>query len=738
MSTDLHVRACGSGCAPLFSLCRRFASLVLFIAICSPGSHAGPLLYLEESARLTGPSPDDVRPLDAAVDNENLAIVAANDANTWDLHRYERDANGNWNYAELLYTATPADQYDRPSLSLRGTIIALAQRNAVHTIQRPFSTWIYGSTLTPPPGFGEFGSDVEQGGSGNPIVVAGETNGRMQALRFFAVPRVSWYFADHVDGGFAIDRSDFFGGDIATDYESTAVGSPSSQPPESARIYVASGRFGNWSKQTVLSPPPGQDPSGFGRYVALTDQTLITTSFEGALHLYDGTNWAWAYRGTTRAADTLSRGIGSPAIWDDLIAHSMNDDDRGPNTASIAVYRREGSRLRQVAELYRSDSAPRTFSKIDLRGRTVVATAEDGVFVYELPANLEAPAIIQDDFEQGAGAWTPSLSGVWSIATVGTNNVYRQTNLGGAAHSIRGDANWTNQSVEAYIRPIAFQTTQAWFGLATRYRDANNHYYVTARSDGSLVLRKKVAGVTTTLDSAPLTVSADQRYRLRLEAIGTRIRAYVNETLMLEAIDDALDRGRAALLTYRTRADFDNVLISPNPLIELFKDEFPPFATLAWSKTMGTWVDPVPTRTNFLQTSIGGVARASTGAATDDQYVQAEITATRLVSPASWVGIFARHTNDANYYYLKLGADGQASLRKTVNSTITELAHAPFTLQPNVVYRVRLEAVGATLRAYVNERFLFSATDSSHASGRYGLITYTATAAFDDVRVHQP
>lgn len=738
MLTDPHVRVRRSKRST--SQRRSVFALAVSTACCTLGAHAAPILFLEESAELRGPAPADFRPFDAGVFNNEIAVVAGTRDDIWNLHRYEQGANGEWKHAGILFTATPIDAFDRPSLTFRLSSIGLAQRNAFHYIYQPFgqgSWWEYANTIRTPEGFGQMGADIEQGSTGGSFVLGGETSGRFQAIRFYGRPRVEWVYGGHVDGGSTEDVPSFFGGDVATDYESTAVGSPAAEAAN-GRIHVASGQFGDWSKHVVLSPPPGRDSSGFGRHLAMTDRALVATSGDGILHLYDGTNWSWSYADSTRSSDTFSRGVGSPAMWGDLVAYAMADDDRGANTGSIAIYRREGSRLRQVAELYASDSVARTFSNIDMAHGTVVASTHDSVLVFDLPADLTAPAIIQDDFEQGAGAWMPSLGGTWSIATVGTRHVYRQTNLGGAAHAIRNDANWENQSIQADIGARAFQGSDAWFGLATRYRDANNHYYVTARSDDTLVLRKKLDGVTTTLDSAALTITTNHPYRLRLEAVGTRVRVYVNEMLLLEAVDGSLTRGRAALLTFRTRADFDNVLISPNPLIELFSDSFPAGPTDRWRKTMGTWLDPQPTRTNFLQASFGGVARASAGVATDDQYMQAEVVPMRLISSASWFGVFARHTNDANYYYLKLGADGQASLRKVVDSSITELAHGTFPVQANKAYRLRLEAVGSTLRGYVNEQFLFNATDNSHPNGRYGLITYQTTAAFDDVRVHQP
>ena len=55
-----------------------------------------------------------------------------------------------------------------------------------------------------------------------------------------------------------------------------------------------------------------------------------------------------------------------------------------------------------------------------------------------------------------------------------------------ATHAAVLDAsNWTNQSVQADVRPLAFAGSGSWHGLATRYRDAGNYYYVTVTSSAA-------------------------------------------------------------------------------------------------------------------------------------------------------------------------------------------------------------------------------------------------------------
>ena len=131
-------------------------------------------------------------------------------------------------------------------------------------------------------------------------------------------------------------------------------------------------------------------------------------------------------------------------------------------------------------------------------------------------------------------------------------------------------SNWRNQSIQADIKPLAFNGMDRWFGLATRRSNSSNYYYVSVRNSGSVSLRRKVDGVIRAIASAPLTVIPSRTYKLRLESIGTRHRVYVDGVPLLDADDSSLATGRAALLTHRTAADFDNVIVSPTPTVTMY------------------------------------------------------------------------------------------------------------------------------------------------------------------------
>jgi len=380
----------------------------------------------------------------------------------------------------------------------------------------------------------------------------------------------------------------------------------------------------------------------------------------------------------------------------------------------------------------------------------LISNGSGSVGYLELPATLPTPpAVIQSTFNADAAGWT-AVSGQFATAPAqaGSGNpgrVYRQSSLTGEAIAVLGNSDWTHQAVEADIRPTQFSGSDRWVGLATRFTDSANYYYVTARRSGTLLLRRKVNGVFITLASAPLPVAINTDYRLRLEAAGARLRVFVNGVKVLEAHDATLTHGRAALLTYMAAADFDNVVVTPSPSTPIYVDRFNNFNSFDWDETpAGVWLAPVfddlggGYSFGLRQTSVTGDARIATGVPTDDQVVQVTAIPRSFAGSDRWFGVMARYVDASNYYYLTVRSSNTLSLRKLSNGAITVLATVPLAVSTDTSYALRLEAVGGRLRGYVNGRLLVEATDTTHARGRGGVVMYKASSDFIDYRAYQP
>jgi hypothetical protein len=413
----------------------------------------------------------------------------------------------------------------------------------------------------------------------------------------------------------------------------------------------------------------------------------------------------------------------------------------------INVFRKgDSAPYEHVATLVSSDGG--SLGNFGISSRRVIADCGNQACYFELPASLRQPAPIQHTF---AGAtptgWTTSAGSAFSIVQHGVSRVLRQSDTRSpATHTaILEASNWTNQSIQTDIRLIAFNGTNNCVGLSTRYLDAANHYSVTVSNAGRVRLLRIVGGTTTEIASATFAVAVNRPYRLRLESIGTRHRVYMNGIPVLDADDTALTHGRAALLTHRASAEFDNVFASPTPAAILFAHDFTSMGgpTDLWSFTgTGLWsnVASGPNRV-FAQSSVATIARATIGVPTDDQSVEVRARPTTFAGTGSgerWFGVMARYVDDSNYYYLTLRSTNMVSLRKVANGVNTELGHYSLTIPLGTWQRLRLEAIGTQIRGFVNGVLVAEAADATHARGAGGLLTNRAAVDFDDYRAIQP
>jgi hypothetical protein len=259
-----------------------------------------------------------------------------------------------------------------------------------------------------------------------------------------------------------------------------------------------------------------------------------------------------------------------------------------------------------------------------------------------------------------------------------------------------------------------------------------------------------VNGVYQTLMTAPLPVSLNRTYTVRLEAIGQLLRVYVNGALMASARDDSLTDGRVGIAMYRTQADFDNLIVSPNPRLRLRYDDFnggdyfAPWNSLDQCSDSGCetqWEDGPFASAAFRQHSLSGDARAVIGVAATDQTIKSRMRALQFASGGErWFGLIGRFRDRSNYYYVTVRNNNTISLRKLTQGAVTVLDSAPLHVATMSWYTLRMDIIANTLRVYVNGTPVLEAVDTNapHLAGSYGLATYKTTAEADDFVVTQP
>lgn len=426
-----------------------------------------------------------------------------------------------------------------------------------------------------------------------------------------------------------------------------------------------------------------------------------------------------------------------------------------PISGGIRIYRHTSTGWVHKASL--TTSIREGVASLALKGNQVIAggnyTAPQPnspvAYVFKIPDQLAPnPPMVHDDLEDGAAnGWVAQPNSTFSVANVASSRVYRQTNITSGAASIYQAADWDRQSIQADVTPRSYAAPPGdrWFGLMVRYIDANNYYYITVRNSNTIQLKRIVNGVVTTLGSASLTVALNRNYALRLEAHGERLRAFVDGRLVLSGFDNALTRGRPGLAMYRTRADYDNVILNPDPSIVL-RDERFNTPTIQWD---WDWVNysyqwvKLPNSTVFTQPSTGGGAYMVSGNASGtNQIIRARLRATQFNGADRWIGLIGRYVDAQNYYYLTLRNSNQISLKKLTNGVVTTLdtAALPAPMTVNTWYNLRMDIVGTKLRAFMNGLLMLEATDSTspHLEGRAGVGAYKAAAEADDFLVIQP
>jgi hypothetical protein len=501
---------------------------------------------------------------------------------------------------------------------------------------------------------------------------------------------------------------------------------------------------------TVFAEAPA--PAGatrFGDEVALRGTDLFASgSNESGTYLFRPTAvFGYQPAGNLQTVDGYMGGGRAYkfARYGEFLLQLVTSYDRG-GIGVIHVYRQRADASYEHVAILAGRNGAALGPAVAISGqRVLVGGGGDGlVHSFELPASLSTPALQQDTFSSGNGpGWTRTAGSIFTAGTSGTSRVFRQASATTEARAVLDASDWTNQAIEADVRPRIFGAAGSGFGLATRYQGPQNFFDVVVRNSGVVQLRRMASGTLRILASAAFTPKTYHTYRLRLESIGTLHRVLIDGRLLLDFDSGGPTHGRAALYTDHVATDFDNVVVSPSLQATMYENNFNHGSTGPWTLSgFGYWNLWTGTSTVYNQSSVLGDARAAIGAVTDDQMVRVRARLDTFASPTGtqerFFGVMARYVDARNYYYLSLRSSNTVTLHKLVDGVITPLGSATFVVNPATWYVLRLDAVGDSLRAYVNGALLLEANDTSHPRGQSGPVTFKTAADFDDFAAYQP
>lgn len=642
---------------------------------------------------------------------------------------FEREARdqlpGQW--MQVAQLAPTAGGYNFGiSVAIEGTTVVVGsmRENLAYVFERTSSGWVRTALLD---------ARGHQVAISNGIIMVSD----LQGAKLFHRTSSGWTLLRTLNNGHAPNDPNYPG--AAVDISPTTAvhgsfGVASTQPgspPGEAYIYSRGADWLSTSLAIVRRPNANVGADGFSSLAAISGNVAV---IGGAGSYLFERNPQGAWNPVQLALPDLSHTIEGNTV----ISQTQ------PGT--LRLYRRNSSGAWSHAATLVADNG----SALDsprLKGHRVIASgAIDDAYVIDIPSVLPGNVLVNENLEDGlAQGWTPAGTPTFTVTHVNGTNVYRQSNMTADARAVFGNVA-SDQAIEADIIPRAVNGEDRWVGIAVRYVDPNNHYYVTWRSSGALQFKRVYNGQTQLLANySGMPFRLGRRMRLRLETSGDEIRLHIDGTMWRHVPPQPEGPfGRVALMTYKASADFDNIIVSSDRTLELANMPFVPADERHWeNRGEGDWsVQSIPFSGEYLyhQESTVGGARSVAGLPETDQVVAAQVRPLAFNGSDRWVGVMARYVDDNNYYYLTLRNNNTVSLRKLTNGAITTLDTASFPVATGNSYRVRLSVVGNALLGYVNDELLVEAIDANapHTVGRHGLAMYKARADFDDYLVTQP
>ncbi len=304
---------------------------------------------------------------------------------------------------------------------------------------------------------------------------------------------------------------------------------------------------------------------------------------------------------------------------------------------------------------------------------------------------VQAATLFSDNFDDGAADGWTATSGTWSVVQDGGSYVYYQSSTDEGRTSA-GSQSWTDYSVEAKVKVDNFNGSNRTY-VCGRYKDGNNFYAASLynSSGGTLEIRKKVGGSTTTLASkSSYGLAAGTWYTVKLEMQGSSIKMYVNGTLELSATDSSLTSGAAGLIAYKTVAKFDNVTVSdgggttPTPTPTTTPTPTPTTAPTA-TPTPGGTPTPTPSVTPTPPPVTGALYVAPNGTDSNPGTIGSPTTLTAAITRIAPGG--AIYLRGGTYSYstqitIERGNNGTASQKKQILAYGSEKPVLDFSSQP--------------------------------------------------------
>lgn len=644
---------------------------------------------------------------------------------------YRRAADGRWSFQRTLLDVTAPPEQLRAGLEMKNGIAVIQLVAGTMTVWESVpNDWVQGRFAAVPPLAGGFAISGSR-------IIGGRNGCNYDALIYEKAVDGAWTIAGQISG--AVGECNDHGAQVELNYDYALVRNPNNE----VRVYRKNGAALQWPQVSsfVLPAATGQTfgPMALQKTVAVSPGSAIFRRTAGV----------WNYQGQLQPID-YGNGTGHAGqveYRDGVLLTTEGWSELHQYTKVYAYVENASGGFDHVAIL----QTPGFTQDMALSGNTVVVGTEDVgepfLSVFTLPTPLVAPRAITNDFNaRDVSGFQQTAGSQFALAGNIYNYLYRQSSTSGESFAVLTGSDWRDyQSIEADITPTAFDGADRYVGLAVRYVDAANNYFVTWRSSGVLALKREFNGEIITLAETPMPLALNVKHRLRLSIDeDDNLTVAIDGVLELIAHDSQIARGRAALLTYRARADFDNVYASATPPVNLNYNDWVfywygfgrPFTEIGGNWEITGQNDPE----GLSQTTTTALALAFNGVGVvDDQSITANIRLDSFATQTgAWFGLLARYVDERNHYFLSIRSSNVLQIRKQVNGVTTVLKSVAYTAAPGAMHEYTFSVLGNELHAFVDGQLVATALDDALPRGKYGMGTYRAAATWQDYLATQP
>lgn len=368
--------------------------------------------------------------------------------------------------------------------------------------------------------------------------------------------------------------------------------------------------------------------------------------------------------------------------------------------------------------------------------------------------------LLTTDRTRRVGRWTvhdDGTTGAPSEWRLGRGNLCQTSNIGGGmapygpgTYAIAGDMNWTDYQFSVQLR----SDDDSAIGLIFRYVDADNYYRLSLdRDSNQRMLVRRHNGVTTILWSEQNGYIVGASMMLTVDAVDSRLVAYLNGTRLFDVSDETHKVGRIGVYCRdNPGARFERVEVRRLPLdaFALFRDRFvlgdmsgwmkvdslSATSTSLWSVSNGACVQSggifQPHTANDTLSELGTMLIAG-----NTQWKDVILRARLESSTGQAIGVVFCYA-DASHYY-RFSMDRQQGHRRLVKNTggvSTLLWEDPTGYELGISYELTIVAVENSLRGFLDGVPLFVLSDKSQKVGAIGLYSWkNKDARFSSIRV---